>query len=744
MRNVVKLVKDFYKTHPTAANYKYINNSSGNLYQHTRDVVKSAQSIPVPKGYTRQQLVQAALFHDIGKVLDSGISHGKTALTMLDDAGVQVSPQVRSAISDHMSHHMLEKPQLTRALHFADVARGASWDEAAYKYPHLAYEFDKPKLSIPSVSLKEELKTRINPWLKARGYDTINPNSSEDVAWAELEDRIEQHRSFLRGTRDPLKTQNTSPEDIRNAENAIKLLQKERGVSKEFAESDEAARLRAEVSATNVPLDATGSGRSDLFHVQYGDDGLPYHSGSRYSKMIGADAKTQDGLYISTSDDIGNTYGTSSERSRRYGSVYRVMFPKHERRAGESMSEYLLRNDFDMVDLQNLDGAHRGQISSMFEGPYRLQTGRSLQQDMRNEGLIEKPKFDKIENPKNQLMPGDFPLRENGISYGDLKGKMDDANKLLESFGINFRFNTTPKGAILRPEDTYALISRINEMNLISRALKRTNMRTVPNLGKEFMYENDYESMLGDMARDGAFDVPDELLSILAEQPNVKPQLQGVFIPPSPYEATFTQPLRQNTLSWPGGAFLKGLVGKHITRKQYDAAKKAFLYGTEDPNKYIHPDRIINKFINEYLEKGKGKKFPRTSYKLANRASLRIDPKVAADFMRTKGIVPRYEVEGYGDDIVYAIEASQKNNLKNTNPEKIKRTYGYIVGKKGQKVLEIKEDLGVKERRVGSRSSRDSGKQSGRKISRKSLRVVAPLTTGTFAALKNAKENDEK
>lgn len=166
-----------------------------------------------------------------------------------------------------MSHHMLEKPQLTRALHFADVARGASWDEAAYKYPHLAYEFDKPKLSIPSVSLKEELKTRINPWLKARGYDTINPNSSEEVAWAELEDRIEQHRSFLRGTRDPLKTQNTSPEDIRNAENAIKLLQKERGVSKEFAESDEAARLRAEVSATNVPLDATGSGRSDLFHV---------------------------------------------------------------------------------------------------------------------------------------------------------------------------------------------------------------------------------------------------------------------------------------------------------------------------------------------------------------------------------------------------------------------------------------------------------------------------------------------
>lgn len=40
------------------------------LHEHIRDVVKTAQEIPVPKGYTRQQLVQAALLHDIGKIID--------------------------------------------------------------------------------------------------------------------------------------------------------------------------------------------------------------------------------------------------------------------------------------------------------------------------------------------------------------------------------------------------------------------------------------------------------------------------------------------------------------------------------------------------------------------------------------------------------------------------------------------------------------------------------------------------
>jgi hypothetical protein len=47
-----------------------------------------------------------------------------------------------------MSSGMLDKSNLTRALRFADVARGDSWDVAAFKYPHLAYPFKKPKLNM--------------------------------------------------------------------------------------------------------------------------------------------------------------------------------------------------------------------------------------------------------------------------------------------------------------------------------------------------------------------------------------------------------------------------------------------------------------------------------------------------------------------------------------------------------------------------------------------------------------------
>lgn len=41
-----------------------------NLYEHIRAVIKTASEIPLPKGYTRQQVVQAALLHDVGKVVN--------------------------------------------------------------------------------------------------------------------------------------------------------------------------------------------------------------------------------------------------------------------------------------------------------------------------------------------------------------------------------------------------------------------------------------------------------------------------------------------------------------------------------------------------------------------------------------------------------------------------------------------------------------------------------------------------
>jgi hypothetical protein len=52
-----------------------------------------------------------------------------------------------------------------------------------------------------------------------------------------------------------------------------------------------------------------------------------------------------------------------------------------------------------------------------------------------------------------------------------------------------------------------------------------------------------------------------------------------------------------------------------------------------------------------------------------------------AEFVRSKGILPRYEIEGYGRNKVYTIEANEKNKTKNAGD--VERTYGYILGDKG-------------------------------------------------------------
>ena len=57
------------------------------MNQHTEGVVRTAQDIPVPTGYTRQDLVQSALYHDIGKAIDASQGvHEKISADMVQKA----------------------------------------------------------------------------------------------------------------------------------------------------------------------------------------------------------------------------------------------------------------------------------------------------------------------------------------------------------------------------------------------------------------------------------------------------------------------------------------------------------------------------------------------------------------------------------------------------------------------------------------------------------------------------------
>lgn len=73
---------------------------------------------------------------------------------------------------------MIEQSDLTQALHVADVARGLSKDDTFLTYPQLfTYSRDFPKIDFGKLDLRDELKTRINPVLKALGYKTVDLGS---------------------------------------------------------------------------------------------------------------------------------------------------------------------------------------------------------------------------------------------------------------------------------------------------------------------------------------------------------------------------------------------------------------------------------------------------------------------------------------------------------------------------------------------------------------------------------------
>ena len=222
MHHLANLIKQFYKKYPNAGDFREIKNSGlggeTNLWEHIRDVVRSAQAAPVPKGSTRQEFIQAALLHDIGKTLDRSYSgHPEASLKILDEMGIEVSPKVRRAIQVHMrgsnpywnetQHGSLgEGTPLTRALHFVDVVRSKNpmtnaKGGAFYEYRNLLYPTEEQYKIAQQYGWDTDyqLKNIINPILNTYGYKEIELGLSAQEARRQLIQRIQQHRRFVRG-----------------------------------------------------------------------------------------------------------------------------------------------------------------------------------------------------------------------------------------------------------------------------------------------------------------------------------------------------------------------------------------------------------------------------------------------------------------------------------------------------------------------------------------------------------------
>ena len=641
MRNLVRARKQLRKTYPNANDPKKIFNtdfltgSQTNLNQHIGSVVKTAQDIPVPLGYTRQDLVQAALGHDIGKVIDvSQGQHEKISADMLANAmkqngiiGVQdIKPDVIQAIEKHgLGDQAMDLDPLTKALHVADVTRGANYDQAAIHAGYLFnYPREYPKWNFQRKSLHDELVQNINPVLKRYGYETINPNSTLQEAQDALNTAINEHRSFVRGVTDT------------NYEPAQSYM------------------LTNEPTSSKL---ATG-GRRGI----YG-----------YRKLYGIPEKRYDGLYLSTNANFLDLYGNGGIG----GKVGLVRIPQNEvSKNSGSLSERLLAGDFDTYNSNKIHRGRSGNPQSswtLFGEPYRLQTGRSLRQDM-----IEKdPNVPNIEGEyihnKGQALswmkPSDIDISSYYFGSWDSNHEptfgqiVDKINKSLEKEGLSERksFAKTDKNGEVQ-DLVYNNAEGIIALN--DEITKLDELQKLAEVVKPFLKEEKkLRKQRDEIVNNPTYFKNDELSQ----------QLETIY-----YKLNQIDNFRSSFMN---------LNMDKVTPKQ---KRSAMFAGNVDRIRRA----ILQSSLDDYFDGVKNQK-AHVKYNTKDREKYLSNPENQAAFMRSQGVLPRYDHPTYNHVLTitpgYHIE-DMPNKMATKNmplgPSQIA-----VIGRRGDQVVDLVKEL---------------------------------------------------
>ena len=641
MRNLVRARRQLRKAYPDADDPKKIFNkdfltgTTTNLNQHIGSVVKTAQDIPVPLGYTRQDLVQAALGHDIGKVIDARQGyHEQISADMLTNAmkqdgiiGVQdIKPDVIYAIAKHgLGEQAMDLDPLTKALHVADVTRGANYDQAAIHAGYLfTYPREYPKWNFQKKPLHDELVQNINPVLKRYGYETIDPNSTLQEAQEALNSTIDSHRSFVRGVYDK-----------KNSPAQTYML-------------------------TNEPeLDKLGhSGRRGIYN---------------YRGFYGIPRQNYDGLYLSTNENFLNEYGNGGIG----GKIGLVRIPQNEvSKNSESLSERLLAGDFDIYNSNKIHHGRSGNPQSswtLFGEPYRLQTGRSLRQDM-----IEKdPNVPKVEgrymHNEGQVLswmkPYDINLGIYSIggytydqqpTFGQI---VDKLNKTLEKEGLlkiksfaktdkngnveDLVYNNA-KGIIVLHDN----IAKLDELQKLAEVVK-------PYLKEEKkLRKQEYEISNN----------PDYLSSI-----ELSKQMEDIQYKLSQIDR-----------------FRYGFMELNMDRVTPKQKRSAMFAGNVDRIRRA----VLQSSLDDYFD-GVKKQKARVKYNAKDRERYLSDPENQAAFMRSQGVLPRYDHPTYNHVLTitpgqHIEDMPNKMATKNMplGPSQIA-----VIGKRGEKVVDLVKQL---------------------------------------------------
>lgn len=380
---------------------------STNLYEHTFDVAHSAKSIPLPEGVSRQELVFAALMHDIGKVFAKE-QHGQISAKLIGNRFSNIGDNVIAAIDDHMSTELYEGDPFTKALHFADVARGLEYDEAAAAFPDLL-NYDRTLPTTPSLnskfgSVKEQIEKQINPIFEQYGYDPIDTTLSEEDMLAQYRATVERHRTLLRGVNDP--GEPVAPDDSKLVHGSPEWytahmkyeLQKEVAETLRLRGLPNTAENRLQVAAEVIPKNPTPNGRKGMYkrHKDPQKKQILYAKATskgkraRLGDKLGLRPDRDQGAYVATDKSVAELYAADKDGGKvgtgraAEGGVFKVTKPVHELKPGQTLGENWLENDYAAYGSRELYANRRPLHDTyMYDNPYRVQTGRSLESDMR-------------------------------------------------------------------------------------------------------------------------------------------------------------------------------------------------------------------------------------------------------------------------------------------------------------------------------------------------------------------------
>lgn len=541
--------------------------------------------------------------------------------------GVQdIKPDVIQAIAKHgLGDQAMDLDPLTKALHVADVTRGANYDQAAIHAGYLFnYPREYPKWNFQNKSLHDELVQNINPVLKRYGYETINPNSTLQEAQQALNSIIDNHRSFVRGVYD-----------------------------KKYSPA------QTYMLTTEPELDKLG------------------HSGRRgiqdYRELYGIPHQDYDGLYLSTNANFLDEYGNGGVG----GKVGLVRIPQNEvSKNSESLSERLLAGDFDIYNSKQIYRGRSGNPQSswtLFGEPYRLQTGRSLRQDM-----IEKdPNVPNIEGEyvrnKGQVLSlmkpsdinfGSFYLdgysEQNEPTFGQI---VDKVNKTLEKEGLpkikNFAktdkngdiedlvYNNA-KGIVILNEN----ISKLDELQKLAEVVK-------PYIKDEKKLKKQKDEIVNN---------PDYLWSneLSKQMEDIQHKLNQI----------------DNFRS----SFMNINMDK-VTPKQ---KRSAMFAGNVDRIRRA----VLQSSLDDYFDGVKNQK-AHVKYNAKDREKYLANPENQAAFMRSQGVLPRYDHPTYNHVLTitpgqHIEDMPNKMATKNMplGPSQIA-----VIGKRGEKVVDLVKEL---------------------------------------------------